>query len=135
MRFEKVDFELRIEFRIPNSALLLAFKGLDAADDFHDLTGNLRLTSSVISPRKVFDHVVRVLCRTLHRNHSSDLLTDRRVEKTLEQFDLEARRNDFFQNTFGRGHELVNRIFTFGNLWIDGRVRTFEACQVEEASR
>ena len=68
----------------------LSFECLDTADDLHDLARNLRLTGSVVSSRQALDHVVRVLRRTLHSHHSSDLLADGRIQKALEQLNLKA---------------------------------------------
>src|SRR5688572_29616272 len=52
----------------------LALESLDAADDLHNLAGDLALTGAVVSQRQVFDHFRGVFGRALHGDHPGDLL-------------------------------------------------------------
>ena len=60
--------------------------------------------------RELLDHLVGVFGGRFHGHHPGDLLAHGRVEKALEQLDLEAGRHDFFQDALGRGKEFVLRL-------------------------
>src|SRR5262245_33086684 len=79
---------------------VLALEGFYAANDFHDLAGNLALARAVVIGRKLLDHFGGVLGGALHGDHPGDLLAHGGVEEALEELGLEARGHYFFENAF-----------------------------------
>ena len=85
----------------------LAFQCFNTTNDFHDFTRDLTLTGAIVSHGQLFDHVPCTFRCTFHRNHSSDLLADRRIQKALEKLCLETGRHDLFQDAFSGRLKLV----------------------------